>query len=191
MHEMSAWARSQQLEPDLLPALGGDCSTVIADLSSPAVAKSKIEECQFSEEERAARRKGILALQAEMMKAPDEMPQPEHFFAPGVYARQQFLPKGSLVVGKIHRHAHINIISYGRVKVSTEFGPMIIEGPHTFTSQPGTKRVVLAEEDTLWTTIHVTEETDLAKIEDYVIAPSYDAIGMDDPCKQIEEGEPK
>ena len=33
-----------------------------------------------------------------------------------------------------------------------------------------------ALEDTVWTTIHVTEETDLEKIEDYVIAKSYDEL---------------
>lgn len=44
-----------------------------------------------------------------------------------------------------------------------------------FTSTPGTKRAVWPLEDSLWTTCHVTEETDLEKIEDHVIAKSYEA----------------
>jgi hypothetical protein len=42
--------------------------------------------------------------------------------------------------------------------------------PYTFVSEVGTKRVVHALEETIWTTVHVTDETDLEKIEDYVIA---------------------
>lgn len=96
-----------------------------------------------------------------------------HYFAPGLYAREIFLPAGVLVVGKIHRHAHVNTISKGRVVVATEFGTTELVAPCTFVSQPGTKRVVLAHEDTIWTTYHPTEETDLDRIEDYVIAPTF------------------
>jgi hypothetical protein len=99
-----------------------------------------------------------------------------HHFAPGLYAREILLPAGSVVVGKIHRHAHINTISKGRVSVATEFGLQEYVAPYTFVSKPGTKRAVVAHEDTIWTTYHPTEETDLAKIEEYVIAPSYEAL---------------
>jgi hypothetical protein len=40
-------------------------------------------------------------------------------------------------------------------------------------SPPGCKRAVATLSDTVWTTIHVTDLTDLAAIEDYVIAKSY------------------
>ncbi len=99
-----------------------------------------------------------------------------HTFAPGLYARQMTIPKGGIIIGKIHRHAHVNTISKGRVWVVTEFGKDEIVGPVTFVSQPGTKRVVVAQEETIWTTYHPTEETDLAKIEEQVIAPSYESL---------------
>jgi hypothetical protein len=177
---MTPWAAAQQLEPGFADG-NQDCDVVMQD-----IARQSIEPNELTEEQRAARRKGIVAMQNEMLKTPGEIPGVKHYFAPGVYAREMLIPQGKLIVGKIHRHAHLNIISYGSVKVSTEFGPMAFKGPYTFTSQPGTKRVVYAEEDTLWTTIHVTEETDLEKIEDFVIAPSYEAIGMDDPAKLLE-----
>ena len=41
-------------------------------------------------------------------------------------------------------------------------------------SEPGTKRAVVAETDAVWTTIHLTNETDLAKIESEVIAASFE-----------------
>lgn len=99
-----------------------------------------------------------------------------HIFAPGAYAREMLIPAGTVIIGKIHKHAHLNFITKGRARVVTEFGPMEIEAPHTFVSEPGTKRVVHALEDVLWTTVHVTDETDLAKIEDHVIAKDYEEL---------------
>ncbi|MFZ6653784.1 hypothetical protein [Undibacterium sp. TJN19] len=131
-------------------------------------------------------RKKILLLQEQMCEAQasgdiekcdmDEVFPLRHLFAPGAYAREMSLPKGHWIIGKIHKHAHLNFISKGRVAVLTEEGPMIIEAPYTFISSVGTKRVVLVLEDTLWTTVHITNETDLEKIEEEVIAKTYDDI---------------
>jgi hypothetical protein len=92
-----------------------------------------------------------------------------------------FSPKGTLIIGKIHRHQHLNIISKGKVVVYTEFGEKHMEGPITFVSEIGLKRSVYAVEDTLWTTIHLTQfvgEEHLGKIEEEVIAPDYQEMGL-------------
>ena len=112
----------------------------------------------------------------------------KHYFAPvvdeygcGTYAREIHLPKGSLVVGKIHRHSHINIISKGVVSVVTEYGKKYYTAPCTFVSEVGLNRAVLVEEDTIWTTVHLTQhlgEDKLAEIESEVIAETYEEIGM-------------
>jgi hypothetical protein len=112
----------------------------------------------------------------------------KHYFSPKdekygccTYAREMFIPKGTLIIGKIHRHQHLNIISKGKVVVYTEFGEKHMEGPITFVSEIGLKRSVYAIEDTLWTTIHMTEfvgEENLDKIEQEVIAPTYDEMGL-------------
>lgn len=99
-----------------------------------------------------------------------------HIFAPGCYAREMTIPNGTVIIGKIHRHRHVNIISKGKVRVATEFGIEHFEAPYTFVSEVGTKRAVYTLEETVWTTIHVTDETDLEKIEDYVIAKDYDML---------------
>ena len=135
-------------------------------------------------------RKGIMQLQEYMqtLESTLENCTLRHIFAPGSYAREMTIPKGTLIIGKIHKHAHLNIISQGKVRVATEFGPVYFEAPYTFVSEVGTKRAVYALEDTIWTTIHVTEETDLVKIEDYVIAKSYaelEALGLS-PRMKIE-----
>ena len=103
-----------------------------------------------------------------------------HHFAPGVYAREMFLPAGHTIIGKIHKHAHLNIISQGVVVVSTEEGSKELKAPCTFTSYAGTKRAVFIKDDAIWTTIHVTEKTDLDEIEDELIAKSFDEIGSDE-----------
>lgn len=119
-------------------------------------------------------RSKVLQMQEAMSQQPQIDCHVDHVFAPGLYARQIQMPAGALVVGKIHKHAHVNTISKGRCIVATEFGYEELVAPHTFVSKPGTKRAVYVLEDTVWTTYHPTEETDLVAIEDHVIAKSYD-----------------
>jgi hypothetical protein len=99
----------------------------------------------------------------------------QHVFAPGAYGRTLSFPRGAIIVGKIHKHAHLNVLSKGDVLVFTESGGLErLIGPKTMVSPPGTKRALLALEDTVWTTVHLTDETDLEKIEEHVIAKSYE-----------------
>jgi hypothetical protein len=99
-----------------------------------------------------------------------------HIFAPGVYAREMAIKKDSLIVGKLHKTEHINIISQGDISVKTQYGVSRYQAPCSFVSQIGTKRVVYAHVDTVWTTIHPTNETDLKMIEKHVIAKDYTEI---------------
>ncbi len=99
----------------------------------------------------------------------------QHVFAPGAYGRTLSLRQGTLIVGKIHKHAHLNILSQGDVLVLTESGGLErLVGPLTMVSPPGTKRAVFVLEDAVWTTVHLTDETDLKKIEEHVIAKDYE-----------------
>ena len=129
------------------------------------------------------RREAILALERAALALPPgslETAPLRHHFAPGQYAREIFLKANTLTGGKLHRHAHVNILSMGRCLVYTEFGTELLVAPETFISQPGTKRVVLPLEDIVWTTVHAnpTDSRDIAWIEQQIIAPSYEAIGM-------------
>jgi hypothetical protein len=120
-----------------------------------------------------------------------------HYFSPKdekygccTYAREMLIPKGTLIIGKIHRHQHLNIISKGKVVVYTEFGEKHLEAPITFVSEIGLKRSVYAVEDTLWTTIHLTEfvgEENLDKIEQEVISPDYQEMGLIDSVNDLKK----
>jgi len=99
--------------------------------------------------------------------------EPVHRFSEGLYARELTIPAGSVVVGKIHKHAHLNVIMSGRVTVTTPFGSDELEGPVIFESKPDTKRAVYAHTDTVWITFHPTEETDIEVIEEQIILKDY------------------
>lgn len=134
-------------------------------------------------------RNQIMALEESMKTIPhltaeDLNANCTHVFAPGAVARTMTIPAGMMIVGKIHKHAHLNILSKGTVMVHTESeGLRTLEGPLTMCSAAGTKRALIALTDAVWTTIHLTNETDLDKIEEEVIAPSFEAY---EAFKQIE-----
>lgn len=98
----------------------------------------------------------------------------KHHFSRGVYARELFIPKGTVLVGKIHKFSQVNIVSKGDISVLTEDGIKRVTAGAHIVSEPGIKRAGFAHEDTVWTTIHGTHETDLDKLEDELIAASFE-----------------
>ncbi len=100
----------------------------------------------------------------------------KHSFAEGCVMREIWIPAGEAVVGKIHKHSHPNFLMSGTVLVVTEYeGVQKFTGPLAMISQPGTKRALVALTDVWWIVVHVTEETDLVKIEEAVIATDFPA----------------
>lgn len=126
--------------------------------------------------EKASLRVKISALQEAVLKEPQIEVDPTHRFSKDVYAREIVIPKGSLIIGKIHKHQNLNIISKGDVSFFSTDGAFRAQAPYTFVASPGVKRVIYAHEDTVWTTVHGTGETDLDKIESIFIAKEYAEI---------------
>lgn len=127
-------------------------------------------------------RKQIVDLESAMRKMPQLQLEPQHHFADGIYARQITIPKGCLLTGKVHKTVHLNIVSKGDITVWTEEGMKRVKAPCTLVSRPGTKRVGYAHEETVWTTIHGTNETDLAKLELDLIESDQIEYKGDDVC---------
>ena len=100
----------------------------------------------------------------------------KHYFAPGVYAREMWIPKDCLITGKIHLTEHLNIISQGKVSVSNQGESVTMEAPYTFVSPVGTKRAIYAHEDSTWTTIHATDLKDPDEIEAEIIAETFEEL---------------
>jgi len=95
----------------------------------------------------------------------------DHKFAEGMYIRQLIIPVGGLVVGKRHRHKTLNILLKGKMIIHDGNTSIEIEAPFMVESLPYTKKAGYALEDSIWCNIHVTNETDLDKIEKEFIIP--------------------
>lgn len=109
----------------------------------------------------------------EVMKTLPQVEMPvTHHFAEGVYGRELFIPKDTILTGKIHKYSQLNILSKGEMSVLTEEGVKRVKAPFHIVSPPGTKRIAYAHEDCVWTTVHGTSERDVEKIEEHFIAQS-------------------
>ena len=105
-----------------------------------------------------------------MMALPQLEIETKHYFAHGTYTREVFLPRGTILTGKIHRYSCINIISKGRILVATDEGEYEIEAPYAFVSGPNVKKAGYVLEDTVWINVHPWQgEPDLDKIEQEMI----------------------
>jgi len=108
-------------------------------------------------------------LQVELGKWPQADMPLVHRFTPGLYIREILMPKGALVISRIHKTEHPFTVSQGRVAVWTEEeGVVEIKAPFTGITKPGTRRVLFVFEDCIWTTYHPTELTDPEQIVEAV-----------------------
>lgn len=102
----------------------------------------------------------------------------EHTFQDGMYLRKLFIPKGSLIVGKIHKLDCLNIVAQGDISVLTETGSARVRAGYTVASPAGIQKVGYAHEDTIFINVFRTDETDVESIEDAVAWSSYQAAGL-------------
>jgi len=125
----------------------------------------------------------INRLQAEMVKMPQiELPT-EHYFAGGMYCRKVFRPAGTTIVGKVHKKAHLFLCAKGQILAWSETGMRALNAGDVVESQPGTKRVTYAVEDSIGVTFHVTDKTDLDDIESELVEP--DELALFDAANKL------
>lgn len=106
----------------------------------------------------------------------------EHHFTPGLYVREFRAPAGALVTSRIHKTEHPFVLLQGRATVYTEQGPQELAAPHRGVTKPGTRRVILFHEDSVWLTFHATPKTDLDAIEADLIEPHREHLeGLEHP----------
>ena len=122
------------------------------------------------------RREEIERLQTAAATLPQVELPTKHHFADGMYCRELFRPKDTLIVGKVHRREHFYIVLSGEVTVVGDGKRERIKAPRILVSAPGTKRAVYAHEDSICITIHRTDETDLDAIERELVEPDESAL---------------
>jgi hypothetical protein len=106
----------------------------------------------------------------------------KHSFADGCYVREIFNPAGELLVTKIHKKEHPFFLMKGKMSILTEDGVKHIQAPHHGITKPGTKRIIYTHTDCVFITVHATNKTDVAEIENEVIAKDFN-----DPAISLEE----
>lgn len=99
----------------------------------------------------------------------------KHTFADGVYVRQMDLKKDSVVVGAIHKHLHVWFLLTGHISVATENTVEDYLAPCYVVSTPGVKRVILANEDSIFVNIHKNPSNteDIDELEKEIVALNY------------------
>ena len=100
----------------------------------------------------------------------------KHTFADNVYIRQMDMAKGTVVVGAIHKHLHVWFLLTGHVTVTTEDTTEDYIAPCYTVSTPGVKRVILANEDSIFVNVHKNPSNtqDIDELEKEIVALSYE-----------------
>ena len=88
-----------------------------------------------------------------------------HTFTDGLYTREIFMPKGAMIISRIHLFEHPFIVSQGKVSVYDGESIVTLTSPYQGVTKAGTKRVLYVHEDTVWTTFHVTEKKTFEEID--------------------------
>lgn len=95
----------------------------------------------------------------------------DHGFVAGLYVRRFRMPKGWVVVGKIHLHECFSTILTGRILEFTQDGLVERRGGDVFSSPAGTQRLLLPLEDTVWMTVHPNPDNikDIELLENHYV----------------------
>jgi len=110
------------------------------------------------------------------IKFGDDAAPLRHFFGDNLYIREITMEKGMLILSKIHKTTHPYFVMSGHVAVLTGDGMAEIQAPFCGITPAGTQRLLYIREETIWITVHSTSETDLEKIEDQIIAKTFDEL---------------
>ena len=78
----------------------------------------------------------------------------KHTFADNLYLRQMSMQKNSFLVGAIHKHLHVWFLLTGHITVVTEESTEEYFAPCYTVSTPGSKRVIFANEDSIFVNVH-------------------------------------
>jgi hypothetical protein len=114
----------------------------------------------------------VAALGSELSKLEQADCPVTHRFAPGVYLREIFMPADTVVIGKVHKTEHFNVLIKGACLIVHDDGRREeLRAPMTFVSKAGVQKVLYILEDMIWQTIHVTPETDMATLELQLVEP--------------------
>lgn len=115
-----------------------------------------------------------------------------HRHTPGLTTREIYMRKGQAFVTRIHKWEHQFIVSQGRCRVwAPETGWVEIAAPYHGITTAGTQRALVVLEDTIWTTMHVTDITDPDELVAWATEPMdrLEQVSLAQWLGKLEEGE--
>lgn len=107
----------------------------------------------------------VCQLEAALLQLPQADIGTWHLVHGGLSARTILIPAGTALTGALTNIDNVCIVS-GDITVTTDEGAKRLTGFHVVPALAGSKRVGFAHADTWWTTMHCTDLTNVADIED-------------------------
>lgn len=117
-------------------------------------------------------REQILNIERFILDCPQVETPTTHYFSPGLYAREMFIPAGTVLTGAVHKTEHL-VQFVGDITVLTDGGMQRLTGRHTFVSKPGVKRIGYAHADTWCTGFFATDKTDIEELENDLVEDAH------------------
>ena len=130
-------------------------------------------------EQKIAIRADMTVLEEAMEKHPDKFDlygQAIHHFADGMYARELFMPAGTVATSLVHKTDHFCFVLYGECDVADEgIGVHRIKGPCMLKTTAGTKRALNIITDSLWVGVYVNPDniTDIDELVGNLTSTGY------------------
>lgn len=113
----------------------------------------------------------------EILKLPPRECPLVHKFTPGMYIREIFMPKDTILTTLLHLTTHPFFVLQGDVSVYYHGVPtQRYKAPYTGITEAGTRRMLYTHEDTIWTTCHVTDLTDPDEIIESITSRDFNPL---------------
>ena len=98
----------------------------------------------------------------------------KHRFADQLYIRQMTMKKDQVVIGAIHNHLHVWFLLKGRVLINNNGKKIEHVAPCYTVSEPGSKRLIYAIEDSIFVNVHKnpTNTEDIEELERQIVSTS-------------------
>lgn len=85
-----------------------------------------------------------------------------------------YLPAGTLLTGKIHKHTHIAILAKGTMRLADGDNAGIVGAGYVAYGKPGIKRLGYAETDCVFINVLSTDIQDIEELENELTCNNFD-----------------
>lgn len=99
-----------------------------------------------------------------------------HHFGGGVYAKETYLKTGQILVQHKHEHAHLSVLSSGKVELQVDDQRSEVIAPACLTIEANKHHGIRALTDVVWFCIHATNCTDPDLVDQVLVVESDPAV---------------